>query len=398
MFNEKDNNGIDFDKFNNLVDRGANNSTHSDNIGKNENFHSKKNIRPNLYTNRENDNVNASDSRYDNNIDRNENTNSKKNYGFGGKAQQEPERHKEQQESPSNRLKSMYVINLTTTRMGIVIGSICAIFLIIFIVGFQMGSSKSENTVAKSNTNEELLFRSDAAQNIITGSEVNVANTINQNNKPFTVSEPTRTDIVSMDLLADNRSSGNNIATDDITSMINRDLEDLGKSLNNNNNSGSQSQSSAVKTLDARESRASQEELLNSYINSSPASYIPGEKSTASSSVLTSTPKPTTTKTVTSSASSSSSTSKTSENSLVYYIQVAVASTEKPVNIERDYLRSKDFIKAYVIDGVGKDGEVMYKLKIGRYATRAQAESALASLKALSSKYSDSYIYTDKAS
>ncbi len=398
MMNNKENNNIDFDKFNNLVDNGMKSSDYDTNIGENENYNSKKNVRPNLFANGINESPNDMNNHHDDNIGRNENYNSKKSYsdnsGYNNRGRENYgySQHSQEPKPSRNRLKSMYVINLTTTRMGIVLGVIFSIILIMFIAGFQIGSNKNENTLASSssNANEELLFRSNASKDII---NIGEANSLGQSSAHTRSNEPTRTDIVSMDLLSENKSNTQNVAADDISSMINRDLQDMGQSLN------SRSQAARPNVLDANQNtqsiQSTKDDLLSSYMSSEPASYIPGEKSTASSSVSTSS-QPTTTKTATTSTSAVST--KTSENGLVYYIQVAVAGAEKTANTERDYLRSKNFTKAYVVDGIAKDGSTMYKLKIGRYATRAQADQALALLKSLSSKYADSYIYSDKAS
>ncbi len=416
MFYNRKDESIDFDRLNDLVDNGMEDSTHKEKnvfsnpnihndrsrntanrydntIGENGNHNSKKNIRQMPHSRGDNESPNNRTNRYSNTIDRNENYNSKKKYADDNFSQPNSRyayRGEPKASKPNNhRFKPMYVINLTPTRIGIVAGSFFAIIFIIFVAGVQIGTHKDKDVLASSNVNnsnanEDILFRSNASRDVISVPEDNRdnrANTIvSKNTGNYRNTEPTRTDIVSMDLLSENRASSHSVATDDINNMINKDLQEMGQSLNR----GSQSQ--PMTTQDA---------LLNSYMNSEPASYIPGEKSTSSSSI--STPQPVATKTV-SSANSSSSSAKNSEDGLVYYIQVAVVYVEKAANVERDYLRSKDFVKAYVVDGIDKDGSTTYKLKIGQYATKAQAESALYALKALSSRYSDSYIYSDKAS
>ncbi len=395
MFNNKKNESIDFDRLNNLVDNGMEHSNpkantspgdkikcqdvrYNDSIGENKNFNNKKNFRPTSHSAMDNESPNYRTTHYNDSIGRNENHNSKKNYSSNNS-------RGEARGIPHSRRKSMYVVNLTPTRIGILSGAVCAAILLIFVIGFKIGTSKDKDVVASGNTshaNEDILFRSNASKDMISGAENNSANTANtivsKNTGYYRNTEPARTDIVPMDLLSDNRASNShNIATDDINNMINKDLQEMGQSLNN-------SPSKSVST---------KEVLLNSYTDAEPVSYIPGEKNTSTSTFAN-----TSSSSATVSKSVNSGSSQTSENGLVYYIQVAVASTEKSANIERDYLRSKDFVKAYVVDGVAKDGSTMYKLKIGRYATRAQAESALYALKTLSSKYNDSYIYSDKAS
>ncbi len=385
MLNKK-NNGIDFDRLNELVDNGIGNSDDTSNIGTNENYHSKKNYRPNLHTQSSNEGFeynphtsgtrdyqnsnhsNASDSTI---IGGSEKYNTKKNYDSGNysSSNHNDGNYKTSRQSAhpkSSRLKSMYVVNLTATRVGIVAGVFFSLILMIFVIGFQMGSGKDKKPVATTNSSsEELLFRSNADKDII-----NVANVGNN----VRTSEPTRTDIVSIDLLSQNSSTAtSSVATDDISSMVSRDLQDLGQSLNSSSKSAN--------------SINSTDNLLNSYVNAEPASYIPGENTPSTFTVSSQTQ-----------TQSVSSSSQTSDNGLVYYIQVAVAGTERSANAERDFLRGKSFTKAFVVDGIAKDGSTMYKLKIGRYTTKSQAEQALASLKALSSKYSDSYIYPDRAS
>lgn len=458
MLNKNNKNGIDFDRLNDLVDNGVNNSDYTDNIGTNENYNSKKNVRPNLYAqqspkedasnntppyygssirDRIYQNMDSSQAPNNTIVGDYENYNSKKNYGderynldssngnsydshansghaaFNSQNEdnsrgeynshnssnvrdnnggsngngRDSRRQGAAQKASNNRLRSMYVINLTSTRMGIVLGVLFSLILLIFIIGFQIGSSKDKGLVANGEVDtsrEELLFRSNADKDIINVANANANANANASGHVRT-SEPTRSDIVSIDLLSQNNATtttgGGAMATDDISSMVSRDLEDLGRSLNSGGGSSAQASQSinSVSSTDA---------LMNSYANSQPASYIPGEKNN-SSSTFTGGQQPQNTSTTRSQSSSSD---------LVYYIQVAVTTTEKSANAERDYLRAKSFNKAFVVDGIAKDGSTMYKLKIGRYPTKTQAEEALSTLKSLSSKYSDSYIYPDKAS
>ncbi|WP_346678769.1 SPOR domain-containing protein, partial [uncultured Brachyspira sp.] len=51
--------------------------------------------------------------------------------------------------------------------------------------------------------------------------------------------------------------------------------------------------------------------------------------------------------------------------------------------------------KAFIKEEASSDGKTMYKLKVGRYDTREDAQKALAEIKKISA-YKDSYIYSDK--
>ena len=98
-------------------------------------------------------------------------------------------------------------------------------------------------------------------------------------------------------------------------------------------------------------------------------------------------------------ASTSTSTTRvpytrsSSENS-IYFIQVAVGYDKDNTYSARDYLKTK-FPKAFIKEESMEDGKVMYKLKIGRYETREEAQKALAEIKKIPA-YKDSYIYSDK--
>lgn len=77
-----------------------------------------------------------------------------------------------------------------------------------------------------------------------------------------------------------------------------------------------------------------------------------------------------------------------------YYIQIAVSWDRVLCEKERDGLKktlstSKVFVKEGEIEG-----NRVFKLKMGRYASRDAAERALAGVKRIA-KYKDSYIYTD---
>ena len=274
------------------------------------------------------------------------------------------------------RLQSMYVINLTPSRMGILLGVLSSLVLMMFILGFQFGVKKNINNVVSSNT--DVLFR--ANENVV----ANVDNFSANNSDGIIKQSSTKTDIVDMSLLSENPTDNSallNTGADmlDVDDMLSKDLDDMGN------------------ILDSRKEKKDAEDMLDNYLISEPASYIGGEKSTSLSTFpspknYNNSPKPSVTKTIEKPKPSSSQYSK---DNFVYFIQVAVANSEKSANIERDYLRGKSFSKAFVVDGVSRDGSVMYKLKIGRYDTKGQAEDVLVKLKSMSTKYNDSYVYPD---
>ena len=84
----------------------------------------------------------------------------------------------------------------------------------------------------------------------------------------------------------------------------------------------------------------------------------------------------------------------TSSADSVYFIQVAVGYDRENTYSARDNLKSK-FPKAFIKEEATSDGKTMYKLKVGRYDTREDAQKALAEIKKIAA-YKDSYIYSDK--
>lgn len=89
-----------------------------------------------------------------------------------------------------------------------------------------------------------------------------------------------------------------------------------------------------------------------------------------------------------------SASSTPAKGTTIYFIQVAVSSDAAIAERERAFLKAK-FPKTFSVEDVIK-GQKVYKLKIGRFATRAEAETTLKSVRAIPA-YKDSYIYADTA-
>ena len=85
---------------------------------------------------------------------------------------------------------------------------------------------------------------------------------------------------------------------------------------------------------------------------------------------------------------------RSSSQDSIYFIQVAVGFDKDNTYSVRDTLKAK-YPKTFVKEEVGSDGKTMYKLKIGRYETREDAQKVLAEIKK-NPVYKDSYIYSDK--
>lgn len=88
-----------------------------------------------------------------------------------------------------------------------------------------------------------------------------------------------------------------------------------------------------------------------------------------------------------------SMTSASDKRKKVFFIQVAVSSSLERTKNEKNYLRKKKFFKTFFIEDE-LNGKKVYKLKIGRYNNRDEAEVALAEIHKIK-RFEDSYIYTD---
>ena len=258
--------------------------------------------------------------------------------------------------SPKNnfeygRKKTLYIVNFTPLRLFIFAASSVLLVLFIFILGFHLGSSKPNNSNSMAN-NDDIIDNS--SQILMRTEELSGnRNFENSNNDILTLSENTQND---------NYSDYNN-------SSIIRESS----TPEDRYNEYTQSLASELDAIIKEKNSLSPNSTYNppqqfSSITPAPA----GESSTITKRPYTST----------SSADS------------VYFIQVAVGYDRDNTYSARDNLKSK-FPKAFIKEEATSDGKTMYKLKVGRYDTREDAQKALTEIKKIAA-YKDSYIYSDK--
>ena len=261
------------------------------------------------------------------------------------------------------RKKTLYIVNFTPLRLLIFSVSSILLVLFIFILGFHLGSSKPNNSNSMAN-NDDIM---DNSSQILMRTE-ELAGNRNFANSNFASS---------------NFESANN----DILTLSENTQND---SYNDYNNSSiiRESSTSEDRYNEYTQSLASElDAIIKEKNNLSPnATYNPPQQ------FASATPTPAT-------VSESSTITKrpytpTSSADSVYFIQVAVGYDRENTYSARDNLKSK-FPKAFIKEEATSDGKTMYKLKVGRYDTREDAQKALAEIKKISA-YKDSYIYSDK--
>ena len=259
------------------------------------------------------------------------------------------------------RKKTLYIVNFTPLRLLIFAASSILLVLFIFILGFHLGSSKPNNQNSMANNDDiidnssQILMRTEELTGNRNFANSNFASSDfeNSNNDILTLSENTQND-----------------------------------SYNNYNNSSIIRENSTPEDRynEYTQSLASElDAIIKEKNNLSPnSSYNPPQQfasvnPTPSSESSTITKRPYT---------------STSSADSVYFIQVAVGYDRENTYSARDNLKSK-FPKAFIKEEATSDGKTMYKLKVGRYDTREDAQKALAEIKKIAA-YKDSYIYSDK--
>ena len=261
------------------------------------------------------------------------------------------------------RKKTLYIVNFTPLRLLIFSASSILLVLFIFILGFHLGSSKPNNSNSMAN-NDDIM---DNSSQILMRTE-ELAGNRNFANSNFASS---------------NFESSNN----DILTLSENTQNDNYKDYNNSSIIR-ESSTSEDRYNEYTQSLASElDAIIKEKNNLSPNStYNPPEQ------FASATPTPAT-------VSESATITKrpytpTSSADSVYFIQVAVGYDRENTYSARDNLKSK-FPKAFIKEEATSDGKTMYKLKVGRYDTREDAQKALAEIKKISA-YKDSYIYSDK--
>lgn len=270
----------------------------------------------------------------------------------------------------TKRSKTLYVINFTSRRIALFFVSCVSLIIFIFSIGFYLGNSK-EST--KTNDHSmSLLMREDAT----TLSSVAVPSGSDELSKNIQT-PPENSSIIDMTTLSQ---PGNDsvIARSDPNSY-NEYTTDLANELNSINN----------KVKDG--------------LNNSPnTSYVPPQQNTyplpdGLPSQENLYPLPDSQPPVQFGGSTVTKVpygATSSDSDVIYFIQVAVGENKDFSYAARDRLKI-NHSKAFIAEETLENGSTMYKLKVGRYETKNEAEVALTSIRR-NPEYRDSYIYTDK--
>lgn len=259
--------------------------------------------------------------------------------------------------------RTLYIVNFTPIRLLVFSVSTASLVLFIFVIGFHLGSSKT--SYASNNSAEvssDILMRENSGD-LDTTDTLAMANGLNTQENTMQESSIVDSNIDNIEPLNNNNASSGN------SSSIIRE----GVSSEDRYNEYTKNLASE---LDAINANIKGEQAPNS-------TYTPPEQMIASV-------KPIEKKEVTTTVPYTRSSSQDS----IYFIQVAVGFDKDNTYSVRDTLKAK-YPKTFVKEEVGSDGKTMYKIKIGRYETREDAQKVLAEIKK-NPVYKDSYIYSDK--
>lgn len=258
--------------------------------------------------------------------------------------------------------RTLYIVNFTPIRLLVFSVSAASLVLFIFVIGFHLGSSKT--SYASNNSAEvssDILMRENSGD-LDTADTLAMANGLNTQENTMQESSIVDSNIDNIEPLNNNISSGNS------SSIIREGVSSEDRYNEYTKNLASE--------LDAINANIKGEQAPNS-------TYTPPEQMIASV-------KPIEKKEVTTTVPYTRSSSQDS----IYFIQVAVGFDKDNTYSVRDTLKAK-YPKTFVKEEVGSDGKTMYKIKIGRYETREDAQKVLAEIKK-NPVYKDSYIYSDK--
>ena len=258
--------------------------------------------------------------------------------------------------------RTLYIVNFTPIRLLVFSVSAASLVLFIFVIGFHLGSSKT--SYASNNSAEvssDILMRENSGD-LDTTDTLAMANGLNTQENTMQESSIVDSNIDNIEPLNNNASSGNS------SSIISEGVSSEDRYNEYTKNLASE--------LDAINANIKGEQAPNS-------TYTPPEQMIASV-------KPIEKKEVTTTVPYTRSSSQDS----IYFIQVAVGFDKDNTYSVRDTLKAK-YPKTFVKEEVGSDGKTMYKIKIGRYETREDAQKVLAEIKK-NPVYKDSYIYSDK--
>ncbi|MEI0702560.1 SPOR domain-containing protein [Brachyspira intermedia] len=249
------------------------------------------------------------------------------------------------------RKKTLYIVNFTPIRLLIFSISSVALILFIFVLGFHLGGSKP---VHANNTDDSIaaLMRNAQDSENMAATEVSTADMPNN----------------------------------DITALSEYDAAV------NNNSIIREGNTSADRYNEYTQNLASELDAINENIKEKDtAGLAPNTTYTPPQQMASIAPVKTTTTTT---KKSTVPYTRSSSADSIYFIQVAVGYDKDNTYSARDSLKAK-FPKAFIKEETMSDGKMMYKLKVGRYETREEAQKALAEIKKIPA-YKDSYIYSDK--
>ncbi|WP_041747536.1 SPOR domain-containing protein [Brachyspira pilosicoli] len=258
--------------------------------------------------------------------------------------------------------RTLYIVNFTPIRLLVFSVSAASLVLFIFVIGFHLGSSKT--SYASNNSAEvssDILMRENSGD-LDTTDTLAMANGLNTQENTMQESSIVDSNIDNIEPLNNNTSSVSS------SSIIREGVSSEDRYNEYTKNLASE--------LDAINANIKGEQAPNS-------TYTPPEQMIASV-------KPIEKKEVTTTVPYTRSSSQDS----IYFIQVAVGFDKDNTYSVRDTLKAK-YPKTFVKEEVGSDGKTMYKIKIGRYETREDAQKVLAEIKK-NPVYKDSYIYSDK--
>lgn len=272
----------------------------------------------------------------------------------------------------NKKSKTLYVINFTSRRIALFFVSCVSLIIFIFSIGFYLGNAK------QGAPNEDALMPILLREDATTMRSLAVPSGAEELSRNIET-PPQNSSIIDMTTLSQ---PGNDsvIERTDLSSY-NEYTSDLANEFNSIN-------SSIKKGTDSTPN--------SSYTPPEQKSYVLPDAPIAKENLY---PRPDPTPPVQFGTSTTKVTkvpygASSSDNDIIYFIQVAVGNNEKFSYAARDKLKPS-FPKAFIAEETAQNGSIMYKLKIGRYETRSEAEVALESIKK-NPEYRGSYIYTDK--
>lgn len=279
----------------------------------------------------------------------------------------EDAREKEEKFSSSNSSdyrykknnKTLYVVNFTPKRLVLFMASSFSLIVLVFIMGFYIGNANMETS--KENTSSLSLLLPEDPNTLTSSSVPGIGKDVDNSLTPS--GGPSSLDII--DRVTLNRPGDESVTVEKINPEYYNDYTDKAtKDLN----------SSFEKITKPNMSYMPQVEKMYPKPDPPPPLEF-SSKDNNSGSIITKEPY----------------NKYSSDKNLIFFIQVAVGYNRDFTYGELRELK-QEYANAFIMEEATKNG-TMYKLKIGRFNTRVEAEKVLSEVKR---KYKDSYIYTDK--